>query len=424
MAKKAKAVPVNVQFADTYEGCQVVANIMGLNVETVRKRAKAGKIPGKQNAKGTWIFQHSDLVAANIAPFNSVRNRAGVPGPLPLPVRPKVNVTEVIFVLDRSGSMGSLMTKARENLQAQLHQLAAASGPNDQYIVSIINFDTTILTTLASTNATHIGKAAHELYLSANGSTRLYDSVAEAIRLANRSDDGEKSFLISVVTDGEENASSMSVDNLAALVAQSTAKGRYTFAYAGPRNSQYTATRMGIPAGNVTTWEQTYEGIRTLGVHTNSSLNTYTESRSRGVVSSTSFYAQPVTGDAAKFASQLDNKLADVSSDVQVQRVTDKDPAVINKFCEKKFGTFEKGKYYYQLTESEKVQDYKKVIIQDTTTGTFYTGWDAAKKLLGIPTFQGTVRIKPGSLGDFKVFVQSTSTNRKLVPDTAVVYLP
>lgn len=425
MAKKKNRGPVNVKFADKYEGCQVVANIMGLNVETVRKRAKAGKIPAKQNDKGVWIFVHADLVKASIHPFAAatVTTAQAASGPLPLPVRQK-NFTDVIFVLDRSGSMSGLMSQARNNLTQQLEQLRQASGPNDQYNVTIINFDDEIKTTVSGENVLHMSKGAYSAYLDASGSTRLYDAVLEAISVARARDDSKQAFLISVVTDGAENASRNHVSEVARQVRELTAKDRFTFAYAGPPGSEYTGRSMGIPDGNITTWEGTARGIATLGTTSNAALNSYTRSRSVGVMKSVSFYAQPTTPNAAAFAGQLDDKLEDVSNDVKVERVVTGDPIVIDKFCTKKFGSFEKGKCFYQLTESEKVQDYKKVIIQDTTTGTFYSGWKAAKKLLGIPEFQGTVRIKPGSLGDFKVFVQSTSLNRKLVPGTAVVYMP
>lgn len=424
MAKKKNQGPVNVQFADKYEGCQVVANIMGLNVETVRKRAKAGKLPGKQNDKGTWVFVHADLVKAGIHPFSSAGVAVAPPtGPLPIPKREK-NVTDVFFVLDRSGSMAGLMAQARENLAQQIKQLRDASGPNDQYNVTVINFDASITTTVQGVNVVNLWQDAGSLYLYANGSTRLYDAILEAISQAKVRDDGKQAFLISIVTDGEENASKAHLGEVANAVRQVTNSDRFTFAFAGPAGSQHVAGTLGIPAGNVTTWEQSYLGVTTLGITTNNALNTYTATRSAGVMKSVSFYAQPTTLDASKFAGQLDDKLDDVSKAVKVERVTASDPEKIDRFCTKKFGSFEKGKCFYQLTESEKVQDYKKVIIQDTTTGTFYSGWGAAKKLLGIPEFKGTVRIKPGSLGDFKVFVQSTSLNRKLVPGTAVVYLP
>jgi uncharacterized protein YegL len=410
----------NAQFADSYEGCQVVANIMGLNVETVRKRAKAGKIPARQNDRGTWVFDHAELVQAGIAPFAT---HGLIAGGGPRPVVARTNITDVFFVLDRSGSMSGFEQSVQSSLNDQVAQLRKASGPRDLYNVSIINFDTEIDVTSRNTPVAGIGDAG-SLYLRPRGGTALYDALAEAISLARLADDGTHAVLISVLTDGAENASrKVSQETLADTVRSLTATDRYTFTYAGPGGSQATARALSIPSGNVTTWEQTQAGFSALtGTH-HASLNTYTESRSRGVMKSTSFYAQPVTGDAAKFAAKLDDKLDDVTGKVTVERVVQGDPLKIKDFSERKFGGFEKGSLYYELTESEKVQDYKGIVVQDKTKGQFFSGWGAAKKLLGLPDFQGTVNIKPGSLGDFKVFVQSTSLNRLLTPGTAVVKL-
>lgn len=420
--KKQKSGPVNVNFASTYEGCQVVANMMGLNVETVRKKAKAGTLPAAQNDKGTWVFDHNALVLANVEPFAGA-GYIGTTAPRVTKPAPKMNITEVFFVLDGSGSMAGLLGEARKNLESQVETLKKAAGPNDLYNITIINFGSSVRTSLRSLDVDNLNKAS-SYYQNDGGMTALNDAIAEAINQCHTMDDGSRAFLISVVTDGQENQSSMPLHRVAEAVRAATAKDRYTFVYAGPNGSQSYANSLSIPAGNITAWDQTIAGAQSLGTSTVQSLGTYSKIRSTGVMRSTSFYAQPTTTDASKFADKLDSKLDDVTQNVKVVRVDNKDPVVINKFCEKKFGTFEKGKYYYQLTESEKVQDYKKVVIQDTATGSFYSGWAAAKKLLNIPEFQGTVHIKPGNLGDFKVFIQSTSVNRKLVPGTAVVYLP
>lgn len=390
---------------------QQLANALGKNVDTIRKHAKAGKIKGYQDKTGRWTFLFSDfpqLLQSNPPPVAKLPKR----------------LTDVIFVLDRSGSMAGLYAKAKENLQSQIDTLRAAADADNEYRISVINFDDTISTTLTATDVKSLLNT-QGLYQTPHGMTKLNDAVAEAIDLARRLETYGKqhAFLISIVTDGIENASNKSAEQVAASVRALNATDRYTFAFAGPSGATLSAARLGILAGNVTEWQQTYEGITTLGAVTNSSTQNYSQMRSRGIVSSTSFYAQPVTPNAASFATKLDDKLDDVSGQVKVERVTATDPVVIQKFCVKKFGSFPKGQVYYQLTESEKVQDYKKLIVQDTATGNFYAG-EKAKSLLGVPNFKGTVRIKPGSLGEFKVFVQSTSVNRKLTPGTVLVYLP
>lgn len=421
MKKKSAA-----QFADTYEGCQVVANLMGLNVETVRKRAKGGKLPAKQNARGVWVFSHSELVAKGIHPFAAAGPvKAGVPISKAL-AQPTKNRTDVVFVLDRSGSMTGFEGKVCDSLNAQIGELRRASGPNDCYAVSVINFDSEISRTMLGTDVTALSAtdAARGLYEKPRGNTALYDAIADAIAVALGRDNGTQAFLISVLTDGGENSSTRTNGkSLGNAIRDLIGTGRYTFTYAGPRGSESIAIGLGIPEGNCTTWHQTTAGFMHLAANTTAALGSYTQSRSRGVMRSETFYAQPVTSDASKFAKKLDVSLADVTADVRVERVTPTDPLKISEFGNSKFGGYRPGQLYYELTESEKVQDYKGIVVQDKTKGRFFSGWSSAKQLLGIPDFTGTVRIRPGDLGDFKVFVQSTSLNRKLEPGTAVVKL-
>ena len=412
------------QFAETYEGCQVVANLMDLNVETIRKRAKAGKIPAKQNDRGTWVFIHAELAAAGIAPFVTVTPIFGAQAAQVLP--PKKNRTHVIFVLDRSGSMMGLEGHVRNSLNAQIGELRKGSGPNDEYVISVINFNFEVTRTMCAVDTTVLSHVnpARDMYLTPGGSTALYDAVGDAISLIHSTDDGECAFLISVLTDGYENASrSTNSYSLSTTIRSLGASGRYTFTYAGPVGSSGTALGLGISPGNCTTWEQTREGFANLSNITSRSLGAYTQSRNAGVMRSESFYAQPTMDDPSKFAKQLFVKLDDVTGDVRVERVTAVDPLKISEFGRAKFGDFKPGQLYYELAESERVQDYKGIIVQDKTKGQFFSGWALAKKLLGLPDFKGTVRIRPGQLGDFKVFIQSTSVNRKLVPGTAVVCL-
>jgi hypothetical protein len=424
MVSKQKSV--NVVFADAYVGCGTLANIMGLHEETVRKRAKRGQIPGAL-VNGKWMFQHSELVARGVQPFAS-NPVPGTSAPrVPAAVAPQTrNKTHVVFVLDSSGSMNGLIGHARKNLADQLELLRRSAGPLDEYRVSAVVFDGQMRVTLVAADVTGIAYVSSEsLYPYLGGNTAMTDAIIEAIGVAQSTNDPDQAVLISVITDGGENGSKAPVSQLIALVSDRIATGRYTFAYAGPRGSESYAALIGVPRGNVTTWEQTATGTVVLGQTQRASIDTYAHARSRGVLNSVSFYAQPVTKDAQDFARKLDRELTKLDpGKFRVERVTDSDPIVIRSFCESKLGGFHKGKIYYQLTASEKVQDYKAVVIQDTATGAFYAGWDAASKLLGIPKFSGTVRIRPGQLGEFKVFIQSTSVNRKLVPGTAVVYLP
>lgn len=82
--------------------------------------------------------------------------------------------------------------------------------------------------------------------------------------------------------------------------------------------------------------------------------------------------------------------------------------------------TFQKGRGFYELTKSVMVQSYKEVILQDRHSGDFYTG-EYARDLVGLPHGENA-QLRPVSLDKYKVFIQSTSNNRKLLGDTEFLY--
>lgn len=81
---------------------------------------------------------------------------------------------------------------------------------------------------------------------------------------------------------------------------------------------------------------------------------------------------------------------------------------------------FKKGRGFYEFTKPETIQNYKEVVLQDRNTGEMFTG-DKAREIAGIP-IGVTARVKPEALKKYRVFVQSTSVNRKLIGGTKFLY--
>lgn len=82
---------------------------------------------------------------------------------------------------------------------------------------------------------------------------------------------------------------------------------------------------------------------------------------------------------------------------------------------------FQKGRGFYEFTKRETIQAKKEVIILDQETGDMYEG-DAAREVLGLPS-GASVDISPNfDRNKYKVFVQSTSVNRKLKGGTIFLY--
>ena len=90
----------------------------------------------------------------------------------------------------------------------------------------------------------------------------------------------------------------------------------------------------------------------------------------------------------------------------------------IKEFVQNNSLLFKTGRGFYEFTKPEKISDKKEVVLVDKETGDMFTGQEACD-LIGAG---GVGRIKPSSLDQWRVFVQSTSYNRVLMPDTGFLY--
>ena len=97
----------------------------------------------------------------------------------------------------------------------------------------------------------------------------------------------------------------------------------------------------------------------------------------------------------------------------------------IKGFVTKNGIEFKKGRGFYELTKVETVQQYKEIIMQDKETGEMFVGSQVREKLgLQPQTEKGGVNEKlyAKDAKEFRIFVQSTSVNRKLIVDTTFLY--
>lgn len=97
----------------------------------------------------------------------------------------------------------------------------------------------------------------------------------------------------------------------------------------------------------------------------------------------------------------------------------------IKGFVTKNGIEFKKGRGFYELSKAETVQQYKEVIMQDRETGEMFTGSQVREKLgLQPQTESGGAheRLHAADAKEFRVFVQSTSVNRKLIAGTTFLY--
>ena len=91
----------------------------------------------------------------------------------------------------------------------------------------------------------------------------------------------------------------------------------------------------------------------------------------------------------------------------------------IKKFVEDRGLRFKVGKGFYEFTKSETISPNKEVVLMKKDTGELFEG-EAARLIIGL----GDVakKYKPTDMKDYRVFIQSTSYNRKLIGGTGFLY--
>ena len=82
---------------------------------------------------------------------------------------------------------------------------------------------------------------------------------------------------------------------------------------------------------------------------------------------------------------------------------------------------FQRGRGFYEFTKRETIQAKKEIVILDQETGDMYQG-EAAREVLGLPVGSSTDISPNYDRAKYKVFVQSTSNNRKLIGGTTFLY--
>lgn len=251
-------------------------------------------------------------------------------------------------------------------------------------------------------------------------STPLFQSVEELISLLEAvpdADDPEVAFVVQATTDGGENV--YNERQVAKVVQKMNALARtdrWTFTFRVPRGYARHLTNLGIPAGNIMEWDQTEKGVQTASVQTRDAFKSFFKARASGVRSTDKFYTDLSTVSLKEVKANL----VDVSKQVSVYVVgANNDGVQIRDFVEAQGIPFTKGCAFYQLSKTETVQDYKQIAIRDKVKGHVYSGY-AARDMLGLPQ-HGDAKVAPGQHGQYEIFVQSTSVNRKLVKGTNIM---
>ena len=91
----------------------------------------------------------------------------------------------------------------------------------------------------------------------------------------------------------------------------------------------------------------------------------------------------------------------------------------IKSFVESRGLKFKVGKGFYEFTKIETIGSNKEVVLMKKATGELFEG-ETARAMIGLCS--ESKKYKPSDMKDYRVFIQSTSYNRKLVGGTGFLY--
>ena len=337
-------------------------------------------------------------------------------------------ITHVAFVRDHSGSMKRLANTALEDFNTTVDSVKATlkdSAYHDIYASVVecgVGWQGDVVALQTHLNIKFLNPL--KSYRADGGRTPLWDSVVKAINLLqgsvalNRISGEGESFLVFVTTDGQDNSSKTPPEKLARVIRELQGTDVWTFVFRVPVGYKKNIVALGIPADNVMEWEQTSEALVKSTQETTTAFRNYFDNRNKGVTSSRSFYTSDLK---AVCLGEVKAEMQDITNEVEVARVwSGDDGSQIREFAFKSFGEYKIGCGFYELTKAETIQEHKKIIIKHLKKGLYFTG-KYARELLEIPT-SGEVRVHPGDHGDFEIYIQSTSVNRKVYKNTNVLY--
>lgn len=362
------------------------------------------------SAKGQYLGSQIAEATPAAKPTPKPRKKAAAKkGAAP---KTKKLVNHVALVLDASPSMYYHVQNVRKVVTSLLGSMAASGIDTRVSIYTFSGPDQIRRECFDTTPA-----LAQFEYTVKGNSTALIDASLTCIRdlaTIERSvatlGDEDHTFLVYVITDGEDNTSRNPVSTLRTSI--DALSDSWTIATMVPNATGVHRAKMcGFPAGNIEVWKaHDAKGFEEVGNALNATYSDYSTARSMGVRSSSTLFV-----DASNINTNIvQSLLTETTGGIYTSHGTYQIRDYVEQVTGKPYMT---GSAFYELTKRETIQPQKQIVIVEKNGGRKYAGADA-RRLLGLPDYK--VDVAPGDFGAWQIFVQSTSVNRKIVAGTRV----
>ena len=354
---------------------------------------------------------------------------------------PRNKIHHFWYLMDASGSMQTHLYTVPKVMDSQIRALAEDSKnhPGEETRVSLFMFSSPghshvdFECLLYDVDVLHVPSIAGKYRIA--GGTALCDAVVRLIGDMKLVPEkyGEHFHLLQVVTDGQELHSTVQGREVLPRLISALPPNYTISAFTPSAQGKHYLMRYGFPGGNISIWDPTQEhAIEEVGYAMASASTSYMNVTRSGAATSVQNLFEmkaPSAGDLKRTLTPLTRgsyffEHVDAADLAKIER------SRLDQFIELKTGQpYFAGRTYYEMTQRVRIQPDKKIMLaivdKSTNTEDVYTGPEVREKL-GLPNDGKTeVRISPGKWNakGYKVYVQSRSNNRKLIPGTRVLIM-
>lgn len=325
----------------------------------------------------------------------------------------------VAVVIDKSGSMCTIMDETVKVFNNQIKFLRDISILKDQETrISVYTFNSRtecLISDVDVARPMEIGR------VQSGGSTALLDAcnlALEDFKLLPQKY-GDHSFVLYLLTDGEENASRMNAEDFKKMIGK-LPDNVSVCGFVPNRNGVEYLKALGVPEGNIDKWDATEKGIEEVGRKFEKSMSNYYTARTSGTRKVVDML-KDLDNVTVKDVKRVAVKIKDFHI---VQNTTPKQAIEIRTLLQNSLGpnfNYKIGKAYYEHVKRETIKADKVVAVRDRISGDVFVGYDA-RQLLGLPSHD--VQVDPSQDNNrWQIFVQSKSVNRKIIPYEHVLYI-
>lgn len=214
--------------------------------------------------------------------------------------------TYVAFILDKSGSMNSVKSQTIKGFNEHVEQIKE-DAKDTEIFTSLVTFNGSVFESFWNQDANSLTHISNKDY-QPNGSTALNDAIGYTLRkLADTTDvnDENNSYLIFILSDGEENAScKISPSEVRELIDSYSKNDSWTFTYLGCDTSylEQVSKNLNIPISNMACYTANAAGTQKVFEHSKEKFGDFLRSRKVGVKSLKACYYSNDVSSLADFS--------------------------------------------------------------------------------------------------------------------------